>query len=477
MKELCYRTVAQLANLIRQRKVSPVEVAHAFLERASELEPRLNSFITLLPDQALEAARRAEREIQAGHYRGLFHGIPVGLKDVFHTQGVRTTSGSAIYREYVPAIDCTAAQRLKAAGSYIIGKLNTSEFAHDPTGSNPHYGPARNPWDVGRMTGGSSSGSASAVASGQCPLTLGSDSGGSIRIPASLCGVVGYKPTYGLVSRYGITSGPWTLDHAGPLARTVEDVALAMNVLAGHDTLDPTSARVPIPDYTEALTSGVRGLRLGVPREYVWDVMDPDVRGAVQKAIGQMERLGAVVEEVSMPLLRAASFALLTLLSVDQASYHRELLLKRGAEYDPQVRLWIEVGLFVPSASYIKAMRARTLICREFHNVFQQVDLLVMPTTPIPAPTLGQKEVQLGTGMRGVVNVIGRLTRPFNLTGSPAITVPCGLTSQGMPVGLQIAGPRFKDALVLQTAHAYQQATEWHMRRPSPEMEPGPRSC
>ena len=178
-----------------------------------------------------------------------------------------------------------------------------------------------------------------------------------------------------------------------------------------------------------------------------------------------------------MPLLRAASFALLTLLSVDQASYHRELLLKRGAEYDPQVRLWIEVGLFVPSASYIKAMRARTLICREFHNVFQQVDLLVMPTTPIPAPTLGQKEVQLGTGMRGVVNVIGRLTRPFNLTGSPAITVPCGLTSQGMPVGLQIAGPRFKDALVLHTAHAYQQATEWHMRRPSPEMEPGPRSC
>ena len=465
-EDLCYQSVAQLGQLIRSKQVSPVEVAQGFLARLEGLQPTLNSYITLVEEESLEAARLAEKEIQGGTYRGPFHGIPVGLKDLYNTQGIRTTSGSTIFKDHVPDADCAIVERFKAAGAYGIAKMNMTEFAFDPTGDNFHYGPARNPWNTECMTGGSSSGSGAAVASGQCPVAMGSDTGGSIRIPAALCGVVGHKPTYGLISRYGVTPLSWSLDHVGPLTRTVEDAALTLNVLAGHDPRDPASANRPVPDYTEALDGKVKGLRLGMPKEYIWDAVDPEVESAVKKAIARLEELGATVQEVSIPHLRVVPFILGILIAADAAAFHADLVRDRGAEYDPVIRLRLETGLFMTSADYLKAQRARSLVNREFRQALSQVDLLVTPTIPITAPKYGEVNVTLGATSRPVRDAITRFTRLFNISGFPTISVPCGFSSEGLPIGLQLAGRPFDDATVLKAAHAYEQASEWHTSRP-----------
>ena len=465
-EELCYQSVAQLGELIRRKELSPVEVAEGFLARTEALEPRLNSYITLLREESLAAARQAEKEIQDGTYRGPFHGIPVGLKDLYNTGGIRTTSGSVIFKDYVPDADCTVAERFKAAGAYVIGKLNMTEFAYDPTGDNFHYGPARNPWNTECMTGGSSSGSGAAVASGQCPIAMGSDTGGSVRIPAALCGVVGHKPTYGLISRYGLTPLSWSLDHAGPLTRTVEDAALALNVLAGHDPRDPASAKVPVTDYTKALDGNVRGIRVGVPKEYIWDVVDPDVDGVVKKAIEQLEKLGATVQEVSIPHLKMVPFVLAILLAADVAGAHGDLVRTRGSEIGPLVRMRMEMGLFLTGADYLKAQRVRSLLNREFRQALSQVDLLVTPTIAVPAPKYSDMDAKVGGSVRHVRDALTRFTRLFNMSGLPTISVPCGFSSGGLPIGLQLAGRPFEDATVLKVAYAYEQATEWHKQRP-----------
>ena len=466
-EDLHYQSVAQLGQLIQSKQVSPVEVAQAFLARLEGLQPTLNSYITLVEEESLGAARQAEKEIQGGTYRGPFHGIPVGLKDLYNTKGIRTTSGSAIFKDYVPDADCAILERFKAAGTYVIAKMNMTEFAFDPTGGNFHYGPARNPWNTECMTGGSSSGSGAAVASGQCPVAMGSDTGGSIRIPAALCGVVGHKPTYGLISRYGVTPLSWSLDHVGPLTRTVEDAALTLNVLAGHDPRDPASAKGPVPDYTEALDGRVKGLRLGMPKEYIWDAVDPEVESAVKKAIAQLEELGATVHEVSIPHLRVVPFILGILITADAAAFHADMVRDRGAEYDPVIRLRMEQGLFITSVDYLKAQRARALVNLEFRQALSQVDLLVTPTIPITAPKYGEVNVNLGATSRPVRDAITRFTRLFNISGFPTISVPCGFSSEGLPIGLQLAGRPFEDANVLKVAHAYEQASEWHTRRPS----------
>lgn len=464
--ELCYLSAGQLSRLIKNKNVSPVEIIDAHLARIGETDKTLNSFITLLPEQARSAARRAETEIQAGNYLGPLHGIPVGLKDLFNTGGVRTTSGSRIFDNFVPDRDCTVAARFRHAGAILLGKLNMHPFAYGPTGENTDYGHMHNPWNPELITGGSSGGSGSATAAGQCTITMGSDTGGSVRIPAALCGIVGLKPTYGLVSRYGLTPLSWCMDHPGPMVRTVEDAALAMNAIAGHDPNDAASARVEIPDYTTALTGDVRGLKIGVPKEFFESPLDPEVADAVQQAISQLENLGAITTEVSFPMFQHAQAISGTILMAEAAAYHRELLAKEGDKLYPPVRLRLEAGLFITAVDYLKAQQARSAFNREARQLLNEVDLLIGPTEPVTAPPILAEKVQAGDQTIGTTAALTHYTRPYNITGFPAISIPCGFSQSGLPIGLQLAGKPFDELTVLRAAHAYEQATKWHTRRP-----------
>ena len=464
--ELCYMSAGQLSRLIQNKEVSPVEVVQAHLARIDALEPTLNSFITLLPDQAMADARQAEREIQAGGYRGPLHGIPLGLKDLYYVRGVRNTSGTRIFDDFVPEYDCTIAARFKEAGTILLGKLNLHQLAYGPTGENPDYGHMHNPWNPELISGGSSGGSGSAAASGQCTLTMGSDTGGSVRIPSSLCGLAGLKPTYGRLSRYGITVLSWSMDHPGPMTRSVEDCALVMNAVAGYDPNDPASANVPVPDYTRSLTGDIRGLRVGVPREYFEVPVDPQVEAAVRKAIDVLGELGATVTEVSWPMYLHAPPISSTILMAEAAAYHSKMVRTHGPQLYPPVRLRIEAGLFISGAEYIRAQQARTLFDRQSRDLFKEVDILAGPMVPITAHAIGATEVQVGDTVMGSIPALTQYTRPFNLNGFPAVTVPCGFSDNGLPIGLQLAGRPFDEETVLRAGHAYEQATEWHTRRP-----------
>ncbi len=468
--ELCYLSAGDLSRLVRRREVSPVEIIDAHLARIEATEPVLNSFITLLPEQARAAARQAEAQIRAGNYRGPLHGIPVGLKDLFNTGGVRTTSGTRVFDTFVPKEDCTVAVRFRQAGAILLGKLNMHQLAYGPTGENPDYGHMHNPWDPELVTGGSSGGSGSAAAAGQCTITMGSDTGGSIRIPAALCGVVGLKPTYGLVSRHGLTALSWSLDHPGPMVRTVEDAALTLNAIAGYDPKDVASARAEAPDYTTALTgsdgTGVQGLRIGVPREYFEAPLDPEVAEVVQRAIALLEELGATVTQVSFPMFPLAQAISGAILMAEAAAYHRDLLIRDGEKLYPPVRLRLEAGLFITAADYLRAQQARAQFNRQARQLLNEVDLLAGPTVPVTAPKLLETRVQIGEQAVGTTAALTQYTRPYNITGFPAISIPCGFSQGGLPIGLQLAGRPFDELTVLRAAHAYEQATDWHKRRP-----------
>ena len=464
--EICYMSAGELSRLIRNKELSPVEVVEAHLARADALEPALNSFITLLPEQAIAAARQAEQEIQAGRYRGPLHGIPLGLKDLYYVRGVRNTAGSRIYDEYVPDFNCTVAARFKEAGAILLGKLNLHQFAFGPTGENPDYGNMHNPWNPELISGGSSGGSGSAAASGECTLTMGTDTGGSIRIPSALCGLAGLKPTYGRVSRHGITALCWSLDHPGPMTRTVEDCALVMNAIAGYDPNDPASANVPVPDFTNALTGDIKGLRVGVPKEYFEVPVDPQVEWAVRRGIEVLGELGATVSEVSWPMYHYSAPISTAILMAEAAAYHAKLVRARGDQLYSAVRLRIEAGLFISAAEYLQAQQARTLFIRRSRELLEEVDILAGPMEPITAHKIGDTHVQVGDTTMGSVPALTQYTRPFNLNGFPAITVPCGFSEDGLPIGLQLAGRPFDEETVLRAAHAYEQATDWHGRRP-----------
>ena len=464
--DLCYMSAGQLSKLIERKELSPVDIIEAHLARIEATEPVLNSFITLLPDEARAAARRAEADIQRGNYLGPLHGIPVALKDLFNTAGVRTTSGSRIFDTFIPDQDCTVAMRFRQAGAILLGKLNMHQFAYGPTGENPDYGHMHNPWDPEMVTGGSSGGSGSAAAAGQCTITTGSDTGGSIRIPAALCGIVGLKPTYGLVSRYGLTPLSWSLDTPGPMVRTVEDAALTMNVIAGHDPNDVASARVEVPDYTTALTGDVRGLRIGVPKEFFEAPLDPQVDQAVRDALSLLESMGAVVTEVSFQMFKDAQAIGTGILMSEAAAYHRDLLAKDGDKVYPPVRLRLEAGLFISAADYLRAQQGRSLLNNQVKKLLEEVDLLAGPTEPVTAPKLLATRVQAREQSVGTTPALTQYTRPFNITGSPTISIPCGFSDAGLPMALQLAGRSFEELTVLRAAHAYEQATEWHLRRP-----------
>ena len=466
-KDLCHLGVAELSRLIRKKEVSPADVVEAHLNLIEALEPALNSFITLLPKKAMEEAKEAEREIQAGQYRGPLHGIPIGLKDLFYVKGVRNTSGSKIFDHFVPDFNSAMALKLKEAGAILLGKLNLHQFAYGTTGENPDYGNMHNPWNLERITGGSSGGSASAAASGQCTLTMGTDTGGSIRIPSALCGLVGLKPTYGRLSRYGITVLSWSQDHAGPMTRTVEECALVMNAVAGCDPRDPSSASISIPDFTQALTNNIKGLRVGVPKDFFQESIDSEVESIVRNAIELMGKLGAVIHEISWPMYLESKAISSTILMAEATAYHSQLMKQHSSHLDPKVRLRLEAGFFISAVDYLQAQRARRLFYQRSCDLFKEVDLLAGPTVPIPACKIGTEEVQMGNTRLGVIPALSQYTRPFNLNGFPAITVPCGFSKEGLPIGLQLAGKPFDEMTVLRAAFAYEQATDWHQRRPT----------
>ena len=465
-QELCDLSISQAADLITAGKLSPVELVSAHLDRIERTEPRLNSFITLLAEDALRQAEAAQREIRSGNRKSPLHGIPIGLKDLYYTRGIRTTVGSRILREFVPDYDAAVTERFRESGAILIGKLQMHEFALGATSVNPHDGPAHNPWDIDRITGGSSGGSGSAVASGQCMAALGSDTGGSVRIPAALCGIVGLKPTFGRVSRYGVYPLAWSLDTVGPMTCTARDAALVMNAIAGYDARDPSSAQRPVEDFTDSLDRGIKAVRVGIPDDFFYEVVDPEVSEAICKAAGVLSDLGASVERVSIPALDNSLAISNTILGAEAAEVHATHLREQPDQIGEDVRARLRLGALTLATDYIRAQRARSAFNVELDNTMERHDLLIAPTIPTGAPRIDETFVEVAGKRENALSLLSRLTRPFNICGYPTVSIPCGFTSSGMPIGMQIAGRPFEDAAVLRAAHAYEQATEWHKRRP-----------
>jgi aspartyl-tRNA(Asn)/glutamyl-tRNA(Gln) amidotransferase subunit A len=439
------------------------------VDRIDAYGKTLNAYIAWYPEQAVQQARKAEDALARGRPVGPLHGVPIAVKDLFFTAGLPTTAGARVLADFVPQEDATVIHRLKEAGAILLGKLNLHELAYGVTNENPHFGPVRNPWNLNRISGGSSGGSAAAVAASLCLASLGTDTGGSIRIPASCCGVVGLKPTYGRVSRNGILPLAWSLDHVGPITRTVEDAALMLQVLAGEDSRDVTTSALPVPDYARLLGGDLKGLRIGLASAFFTDPaeVDPSVMAAVREALQTMESVGARVEEVSVPFLRHAPAIQYITLATEASANHARLLRTRGRELGLDVRRRLELGEFITAPQYVRAQQGRRLLMQELAAVFRRVDLLITPTLPVVAPPIGDQTLTIHGVEKRVQPTLTRCTSFVNLTGLPAISLPCGSDADGLPVGLQLIGQPFDEATLLRGAYAYQQASAWHTRRPS----------
>ncbi len=468
MSTLVWASMGELARLVATKAVSPVEVVQAHLDRIAALDGQVKAYITLMADSALEAAKAAEAAVMARESLGPLHGVPVGLKDLYCTKGVKTTAGSRILGDWVPTEDATVVSRLAGAGAIMLGKLNMHEFAYGPEGLNVHYGTSWNPWDASthRIPGGSSSGSGAGVAAGLCPGALGSDTGGSIRIPSSLCGLTGIKPTYGRVSRAGVLPLAWSLDHVGPMCRSAADCALMLGAMSGYDPRDASTSVLPVPDYPAALTGQVKGLRIGLLRRVFLESAGAPQRQAVEAAVKALETLGASVREVELPQMKYAAGAAAAVITVESYAYHEPWLKSRIAEYGPDVRERLLVGAFVSGADYLRGQRVRQLIRDEVDQVLGGLDVLIAPTLPIAAVPVGTREVEIDGRSHPVRPTLVRYTRPFNASGHPAASVPCGFTAEGLPIGMQVTGRSFDEATVLRVADAYQRVTDWHSRRP-----------
>jgi aspartyl-tRNA(Asn)/glutamyl-tRNA(Gln) amidotransferase subunit A len=479
-------TVASAREALVARAISAVELTTVFLEHAQEIEPRLHALLSLTRDRALADARAADERLARGE-RGPLLGVPVVLKDIIATRGIATTCGSRILEGFVPPYDGDAAERLARAGAVLIGKGNLDEFAMGSSTENSAFGPTLNPWNPARVAGGSSGGSAAAVAAGECLAALGTDTGGSVRLPASYCGVVGVKPTYGRVSRYGVVAYASSLDQVGPFARTVADAADVLSVIAGHDRRDSTSVPLPVPNYAAALSGDIRGLRVGIPREYFVEGTSPDVEDSVRSAISCLERQGATCVDVSLP---HTEYAVATYYLIAPAEASSNLARYDGVKYglrreEPgdhlidmyrrtrdvgfgaEVKRRILLGTYALSAGYYeayyrKAQQVRTLIRRDFVEAFSRCDLLATPTAPTVAFRLGEK-----TADPLAMYLSDILTISVNLAGLPALSVPCGFDGEGLPIGLQLIAPAFGEEIVLRAGDAYQRATSWHLQRPA----------
>ena len=449
-------SLTDLARALRERLLSPVEVVEALLGRIEARDEVLNSFITVTGERALEEAARAEAEIVAGRYRGPLHGVPVGLKDLIFTRGVRTTMGSAFFEDYVPDQSATVATKLEEAGAVLLGKTNTHEFAYGPTGDRSYFGPTRNPRDPARIPGGSSGGSAAAVAADLVYASLGSDTGGSVRIPAALCGVVGMKPTFGRVSKRGVFPLSWTLDHVGPLTRTVEDNALVLNALAGHDPEDPYSANRPVEDFARDLGRGVRGGVIGVPRDFYFDHVAGEVEERVREAIEVFLALGAEVREVEIPDLWETLKTQRLTLAADAYAVHEERLRSEPEKLDAEVRERLLDGERLKAYRYARAQQRGLRAKGEFERALEGADVLLTPTVPIAATLVDQRDLNIEGYEESVRSAVTRLTGPTNLTGFPSLSVPCGSTTSGLPVGMQLIGRPFDEATLYRFGHAYE---------------------
>src|SRR5579864_1151178 len=420
--ELRFRSISELAPLLQKRSISPVELFDATLRNIHRLQPKLNSFITITEDEGRKDAARAEQEIGQGQYRGSLHGIPISIKDLFATRGVRTTAGSKVLANWVPNFDATAVAKLHQAGMVMVGKTNMHEFAYGVTNDNQFYGPARNPWDPTRIPGGSSGGSGAAVATSQCMASLGSDTGGSIRIPSATCGVVGLKPTYGRVSRYGAIPLSWSLDHVGPLTRTVMDAAIFLSAIAGEDPRDPSSSSRPVAHYEKEMIGDVRGLRAGIPKRYFLEHVDPEIDRAVRAAISKLAELGMTPVSVDIPGLESCSAMEAHINLAEATSYHEPYLKKQADNYGPGVRTDLEAGRFLLAADYVKSQRARAWLQQNFDRAFERADVIVSPTLPAFPPPVGDVWVQSGDIREHVIDASLRFNIPYDLTGLPAIT-------------------------------------------------------
>ncbi len=479
------RTIKQASELIKSKEISPVELTKSFLEKIDSNDKKLNSFITVLHDKALESAKEAESQIVKGNYKGPLHGMPIGLKDIFVMKDVRATCGSKMLENFVSPYNATVTNKLLDAGVVILGKNNMDEFAMGSSNETSYFGTVKNPWDLERVPGGSSGGSASATAANLCIASLGTDTGGSIRQPGALCGIVGMKPTYGRVSRYGMIAFASSLDQAGPITKTVEDAAIILNVISGDDPLDSTSVDMPAPDYTKSLTGDIKGLKIGIPKEYFIDGMDKEVEQATNKAISHLESLGAEIIEISLPhtsyavstyYIIAPCEASSNLARYDGVRYTyrspdvktlNDLFVKSRTEgFGDEVKRRIMIGTYALSsgyydAYYLKAQKVRTLIRKDFDDAFEKVDVIAAATSPETAFKIGEK-----TGDPIKMYLSDVLTIPCNIAGIPGISVPCGFSSNGLPIGLQILGKHFDEETILKVAHAYEQQNKWFEQNP-----------
>jgi aspartyl-tRNA(Asn)/glutamyl-tRNA(Gln) amidotransferase subunit A len=468
-------TIADVAPKIQSRKISPLELTRLFLDRIDRLNPTLNAYVTVTADDALGSARTAENELAQGRYRGPLHGVPFSIKDNIATKGVRTTAGSKILDGWKPDFDATVVAKLREAGAVILGKTNLHEWALGGTTINPFYGTTHNPWDLNRIAGGSSGGSGAAVAARLCLGSIGTDSAQSVRNPASMCGIIGLKPTYGRISQYGTVpgTGAYSCNHTGILTRSVEDAAIVLESVAGRDSQDPLSADRPLERYQDSIGKSISGLRVGILRGYFEEEMATEVKETFRQSIAVLVRLGVEVEEVTIPHMDLIPAVKVCTSRVENASAHDHNLRTRARDYSKQTLFAYLSALLVPASDYLMAQRVRRIICAEFHDLLKRVQLFALPTVPFTVPTIDECNA-------GWLDIDGKKVRrqderggtdslcaiPFNVTGFPSMSVPCGFSKAGTPIGMQIASGPFREDLIFSVAHAYEQATDWHERRP-----------
>jgi aspartyl-tRNA(Asn)/glutamyl-tRNA(Gln) amidotransferase subunit A len=453
-------TILEISQRLRTREISPVEITQFVLDRIERLSPSLGAFVTVAAETARAAARTAEAEIAEGRWRGPLHGVPVALKDLIDTAGVRTTSGSALHKDRIPDADAEVVRRMKETGAVIVGKNNLHEFAYGGSSLVGYFGDVHNPWELSRIAGGSSGGSAAAVAAGLCYAAIGTDTAGSIREPASLCGCVGLKPTYGRVSSRGVIPLSASLDHVGPLAASVADAAIVLQAIAGYDAGDVASCRVPVDDYVSALRESAKPLRAGVARSYFFDDLDPETAASMEEAIVVIKTLVSQVREIELAVPTDR-----TLQAAEAYAYHEKHIAESAELFQPETLRRLRSGENISAADYIQRLRELAEARRNIADAFANIDLIVTPTTPTPAPLIHDLKTN-PDALRPAELKLLRNTRPFNVWGLPAVSVPCGFTKGGLPVGLQIAGPHWREDLVLQLAYAYERATEWHKSGP-----------
>lgn len=457
MTELHEYTITEVGERLKRKDLSPVELVKHILLRIDAIDGKINSFITVMKETAIESAKRAERELFQGNIRGPLHGVPIALKDLLYTKGVRTTAGSKLLESFVPSYNATVVDKLQKAGAILIGKLNMHEFAFGKTNENPHYGNVRNPWDVTRIAGGSSGGNGAAVAAGLCFAAIGSDTGGSIRTPAAFCGIVGLKPTFGRVSKYGVIPLSWSLDHLGPMTRSVEDAAIILEIISGFDKNDPTTVKKEAPNYSSSIYEGIEGLRIGVPINYFFDEIDSEVKQSVTDAMHNFEKMGAKLVEVEIPELEHALYSLLLTIRSEATAYHQDTLIEQPHVYGKDVLSSLLVGQLITAAQYIKVQQAKRTIQEGFAREFNKVDVIAAPTVTMTAPKIGESIKRMNGVEKLISSELVRMAAPANLTGIPSISIPIALSSSNLPIAMQIMGKPFDERTIIRVAAAYEQ--------------------